>query len=219
MQGHNSNSFWDTPFTAPFRANFQNQQQLLGHVPAPFAPMRAGMALHPEAAQHQQTHDPVHAIPKQHVFHQPPSFPMKNQARDRLLTLGEGSTHDAQIIVRGVDGSVLAALHGAQIAHPQKTVAIRGRQHIGSIEVLVPGAAPGMCDLRQAAGWLGQADHLQVDVTVSKDGRALCGLANRGSADTFPDRAASTPGTRCMYVDGAVHCGVDPSATLLSRRS
>lgn len=170
------------------------------------------MIVHPEAAH--STHAQVGLYSQSAGLAPSAGINTIGQPQSRKLTLGEGSTPNAQILVRGVDGSIIAVLHGAQIPHLQKAVAIRGRQDIQSIEVSVPGAAPGMCDLRQAAGWLDITDNLQVDVTVA-NGQVLCGLANRSSAGSYPDRDGTTVGTTCLYVpgeggqSGAVQCRAD----------
>jgi len=188
------------------------------------------------ASQHPQHHHNQHApvMASQHldsyaqvqsVYAQPGTTGQIGQFPRRKLTLGENSHPDAQVIVRGVHGDIIAVLHGSQMPHQVKTVPIKTRQDIQSIEVFVEGKS-GTCDVLQSAGWLDTTNHLQVDVAV-KNGQVLCGLSNRASANQFPDREATTPGTVCRYImgennkEGSVQCRADfgSNAELVGRRS
>ena len=185
---------------------------------------------HPQSTNNQ--HAPVMASQHldsyaqvQSVYAQPGTTGQIGQFPRRKLTLGENSHPDAQVIVRGVHGDIIAVLHGSQMPHQVKTVPIKTRQDIQSIEVFVEGKS-GTCDVLQSAGWLDTTNHLQVDVAV-KNGQVLCGLSNRASANQFPDREATTPGTVCRYImgennkEGSVQCRADfgSNAELVGRRS
>ncbi len=144
----------------------------------------------------------------------------------RKMTLEHGPPN-AKVIMRGVDGSVMAHLDSQVANSASPTVAIQGTQAVGSIQVIVPGVEVGTCNIATAQPWINTTQHLQVDIQV-RDGQVLCGLANRAVAGVYPDRSAVTDSTRCMYVagengaPGGIQCRLDvtgSNADYLSRRS
>ncbi|MCH9717635.1 MAG: hypothetical protein K0U52_11190 [Gammaproteobacteria bacterium] len=144
----------------------------------------------------------------------------------RKMTLEHGPAN-AKIIMRGANGSVMAALDAAQMKDPTPSVPIRGNQDIASIQVIVPGVETGTCNIAAAQPWINTTSHLQVDIQVH-DGQVLCGLANRAIAGVYPDRSAVSDSTRCMYVPGengapgGLQCRLDVTGSnqeYLSRRS
>jgi len=128
-----------------------------------------------------------------------------------------GMARTVQLTDRSVPANVVVRdAAGAEIAHvwpatsPITTVA--NSAPIGSITVQY-GNLQGNCDLAQGAGWLNSTSKIGV-TALMQNGQLMCGIHNLAESGTYPDRAAVTTGSRCMYVsdlkgNGGIQCRMD----------